>query len=316
MMTAGSAIPETASHMPSAGVVIPTYNRWPLVCRAIDSVLSQTYPRVVCIVVDDHSTDQTAQQISERYGERVQLIVQPENREKSAARNAGIRAADTEYICMLDSDDELTPWSVADRMHLFARDPGFHGVAYGPSYRGEGPVPRNIPAAECPQGDVLAQYIDAPFLDNNGFLLPRDAMLECGMYRDDLTNREDMELLIRLAARLEFRCCGSYIAQVHATAVSARSNYQKYLEQGQKAIEYLQSDPVIAKRLGKRLEKLQFGERLELARAMYKSRRYSEFRAAVRELAADFPVQTLRQGRLWRRWVCSLLSTRRSGGET
>ncbi len=84
-------------------VVIPTFNRAALLSRAIDSVLAQTRPADQIIVVDDGSTDATAE-VLERYGSAIEVIQQP-NRGVSSARNRGIEAAAFPWIALLDSDD-------------------------------------------------------------------------------------------------------------------------------------------------------------------------------------------------------------------
>lgn len=87
-------------------IIIPTYNRAELIQPTLDSVLSQTYEGWECIVVDDGSTDHTAELIRSytEKDERFRYIYQ-ENAERSAARNNGIRNAKGEWICFLDSDD-------------------------------------------------------------------------------------------------------------------------------------------------------------------------------------------------------------------
>ncbi len=83
--------------------VIPTYNRGPLLARAIESVLSQTYAAREVIVIDDGSKDDSAAQVA-KFGSRVRYIRQ-ENAGASEARNHGVQSATTEWIAFLDSDD-------------------------------------------------------------------------------------------------------------------------------------------------------------------------------------------------------------------
>ena len=90
--------------MPKVSVIIPTYNRLPMLKEALDSVLSQDFDDFELIVVDDGSTDGTAEVIK-GYGGRVKLLQYPENRGVSAARNQGILKARGKYIAFLDSDD-------------------------------------------------------------------------------------------------------------------------------------------------------------------------------------------------------------------
>jgi glycosyltransferase involved in cell wall biosynthesis len=88
-------------------VVIPTYNYGRFVTEAVESALTQTYPNVEVIVVDDGSTDDTKERLA-GYGDRIRYIYQ-ENQGLSAARNTGLRAARGRFIALLDSDDAFHP---------------------------------------------------------------------------------------------------------------------------------------------------------------------------------------------------------------
>ena len=93
-------------------VIIPTYNRCSVLPQAIDSVLVQNHPAVEIIVIDDGSSDETAQMLVQKYPNVVYLY--QDNRGPAAARNRGIQAAKGDYIAFLDSDDI---WLV-DKMDL------------------------------------------------------------------------------------------------------------------------------------------------------------------------------------------------------
>lgn len=94
--------------MPLFSIIIPTYNRAHILPRTIASVLAQTYSNWECIIVDDGSTDTTKDFITSYSDTRIKYVYQ-QNAERSAARNNGIRHAQGEYICFLDSDDEYLP---------------------------------------------------------------------------------------------------------------------------------------------------------------------------------------------------------------
>ena len=85
-------------------IIIPTYNRAAFLPKAVESVLAQTYTDWELIIVDDGSTDNTHEVVSQYKDERITYIYQ-ENAERSAARNNGIVHAKGEYVCFLDSDD-------------------------------------------------------------------------------------------------------------------------------------------------------------------------------------------------------------------
>lgn len=87
--------------------IIPTYNRAHLVCRAIDSVLPQLEAGDELIVVDDGSTDNTAEVIA-KYGDRIKYV-RMKNGGCGAARNRGVQEATNPLVTFLDSDDEWMP---------------------------------------------------------------------------------------------------------------------------------------------------------------------------------------------------------------
>ncbi len=290
---------------PTVAVIIPTHNRWPTVARAVASVLAQSYPATECIVVDDGSTDGTSRSVPQQFGDQVQLLALPRNIEKSAARNAGIRAARADYVCMLDSDDELTKHSVEDRLAVFQRDPSFKGVAYGLTCPPDGGPDTRWANSSAPEGDVLLPYVRRPFLHNNGFLLSRQNMEQHGMYDVRLTNREDKELLIRLAARLEFRFCGAFVNRMHFSAGSARMNYHKAAAQGLLMLECLRSDPLVQARLGTAFREVERTEHWEHLRDLYKAGKFGEFRAACGDSWKLFAGCGQMQRQLLRRWIGS-----------
>ena len=89
-------------------VVMPLYNKRPFVDRAVQSVLAQTLDDYELIVVDDGSTDGSADVVTAIADPRIRLISQA-NRGPGAARNVGIQAARGELLAFLDADDEWMP---------------------------------------------------------------------------------------------------------------------------------------------------------------------------------------------------------------
>ena len=91
---------------PLVTVIIPSYNRASTLPRAIDSVLMQQDIAFELIIVDDASTDNSAD-ILKPYLSSVRYIQHNKNQGAAASRNTGITAATTEYIAFLDSDDPI-----------------------------------------------------------------------------------------------------------------------------------------------------------------------------------------------------------------
>jgi glycosyltransferase involved in cell wall biosynthesis len=89
--------------MPLVSVIMPCYNSEAFLAEAIHSVLAQTFQQFELIVIDDGSTDRSAEILAD-HGDRIRVISQA-NQGVSAARNAGIAAAKGDFIAFLDSDD-------------------------------------------------------------------------------------------------------------------------------------------------------------------------------------------------------------------
>jgi glycosyltransferase involved in cell wall biosynthesis len=97
---------------PTISAVIPCFNAGRWLGEALDSVARQTRPPIEVIVVDDASTDGSAE-IARTYGGPVRLVRQDRNRGVSAARNRGIAEARGEWIAFLDADDLWKPAKLA-----------------------------------------------------------------------------------------------------------------------------------------------------------------------------------------------------------
>ncbi len=87
-------------------IIIPTYNRAAFLPKAIESVLSQTYTAWELIIVDDGSTDNTKDVVSQYSDSRIRYIYQ-DNAERSVARNNGIACANGDFVCFMDSDNYM-----------------------------------------------------------------------------------------------------------------------------------------------------------------------------------------------------------------
>jgi len=85
-------------------VVIPLYNKAKEIKNTINSVLNQTYKADEIIVVNDGSTDKSAEIVKENFGNKVKIFNQV-NSGVSAARNRGVKEAKNEHICFIDGDD-------------------------------------------------------------------------------------------------------------------------------------------------------------------------------------------------------------------
>lgn len=112
-----------ATIVPEVSVIIPAYNASPTIAGAIASSLGQTLGDLEIIVIDDASSDDTAERVQAMSASdgRVRLVRLPINRGPAHARNVGIAAAKGEWIAPLDADDYYVPGRLATLVALAHR---------------------------------------------------------------------------------------------------------------------------------------------------------------------------------------------------
>jgi len=107
---------------PLISVILPTFDRADLLPRSISSVLAQTFTDWELIVIDDGSTDNTAEVVVAWQQQSAQIrYARQANQGVGAARNRGVAEARGEYIACLDSDDEYRPTHLETRLELLRR---------------------------------------------------------------------------------------------------------------------------------------------------------------------------------------------------
>jgi glycosyltransferase involved in cell wall biosynthesis len=188
--------------VPLVSIIIPAFNERDWICDAIDSALAQTHPACEIVVVDDGSTDGTADVVRARYGPTVGCIRQP-NSGLPAARNAGLRSAKGEYVQFLDADDLLLPTKVALHVAVLEQDPGC-GVVYSDfaftAGAGEDPVAPSGYGDRHRSGLMLNDLIADNFIVVHSALSRTDIVRDAGGFDERLGACEDYDLWLRLAA--------------------------------------------------------------------------------------------------------------------
>ncbi|MFZ2446294.1 MAG: glycosyltransferase family 2 protein [Syntrophobacteraceae bacterium] len=193
--------------MVSISVVIPTYNRAKCIRFAIDSALNQSYQPKEVIVIDDGSSDDTAS-IIEAYGEKVRYIYQT-NSGVSSARNLGIRNAQSEWIAFLDSDDEWLPTKLELQARHIESNPEIILHATNAHLNDESADEADMFSYIDFHPDLkdISAVLERPFppMIRTGFARPpcvmvrRDALIAAGLFDEQLTIYEDLDLMLRVA---------------------------------------------------------------------------------------------------------------------
>lgn len=187
----------------SVSVVIPTFNRSHILERALRSVLGQTVAaREIIreiIVVDDGSTDDTASLVQAQFPE-IKLIRQ-ENKGVSAARNHGIRCADSEWIAFLDSDDEWLPNKLELQLVAAKRHPDillWHGDEIW-IRKGKRVNPRQKHAKSG--GWIFQLCLPLCCISPSATMIKKSVFEEIGWFNEALPACEDYEFWLRFCAK-------------------------------------------------------------------------------------------------------------------
>ena len=186
---------------PLISIIIPTYNRAHLIGETLDSILVQTYPNWECIVVDDGSTDTTADVMREyiKKDNRFQYHQRPINKIKgpNSCRNYGFEMSNGEYIKWFDSDDVMLPYLLEKQVLSFAKNVEMSvcKLSYF-DFERRVPIKENIISSKNLIEDYLIGnvtfYISGP-LWKRSFLEKQNQLLD-----ESLTNLDDWDFNLRM----------------------------------------------------------------------------------------------------------------------
>jgi glycosyltransferase involved in cell wall biosynthesis len=295
-------------------VVIPAYNRPEMVARAVRSALEQRpRPPAEVIVVDDCSSDDTGAAAS-AVGARV--IRHEVNRGEGAARNTAIRAAQQQWVALLDSDDEFLPG------HLAALWPhrnghvilGSSAIAVGPDPAhdtligrpGWGPEILSSPGKLLRRGNALVA---------TSVMLRKDVAVKVGLFAEDLERAADLDLWLRMLEHGTGYVSSDVTVRYHVHAGQVSGDVLKMCEAHAAVVDAYRDRPWLSRAVGAQSETRLLWDRLR--HEMRRGRR-REGLAGLWQIVRD----------PWKaRWLVDLLAYRlrlgrrrgrytRSGGQT
>lgn len=193
--------------MSLVSAIIVTHNRARLLERAMESVLAQTYADMECIVVSDASTDETDAYCMARQDIRYIRIPKEESRGGNHARNVGILAARGEYVALLDDDDYWLPTKIEKQVALI-EEKGCDLVYCGTHAKrlhADGTIEDEFwPMPEEAQGDLSTYVLSHIVVMTSQVLMRRQAVIDAGLFDEDLHFWQEYELTIRMAQRTPF----------------------------------------------------------------------------------------------------------------
>lgn len=184
--------------------IIATCNRAHYLGEAIDSVLGQTAPPAQVIVVNDGSTDSTAD-VLKRYAGRIEVIEQ-DNGGKSRALNRAMPRVRGAYVWIFDDDDIALPHNVEHHLGVLQAHPpagfvysGFSMIRVRRNGRVEDKGRIRMPAV--PEDELFPRMLEENFMQQQGMLVRTQCYREVGPFDDGLDRGQDYEMNLRLARR-------------------------------------------------------------------------------------------------------------------
>ena len=262
--------------MPLVSVIIPTFNNVELLAETLDSVIEQSFPDFELIVIDDGSTDDTGRMIQRDYPE-VKYVCQA-NRGPAAARNAGVKLAQGEYIAFCDHDDLWTPGHLRILVTAFAAYPQAALVFDNAEYFGVGVEPHKLhlhdaARAALSQSPVSARTLlwDYPIASMSVMMVRKNDFNQLGGLSEQVGALDDLHFYLRVAAHHEVRfvdhlgCKKRVTGQNLSQLINIKETNVGYLE------ELWRNHPEVVRAIGAT------SFRLRLARKYFKLGRYYKY---------------------------------------
>lgn len=178
-------------------IIIPLFNKEKYISKTIESALSQDYPNIEIIVVDDGSTDQSLE-IVQRHKGKIQIHTQV-NQGAPRARNFGFRKSKGDYIQFLDADDILEPKKISSQVGRLTGEQ--FAIATCPWVHDNEALqsPKSIyKDFECSADLLHAIWSSGEFFNPASWLLPRDIVEKAGPWDEELLVDQDGEYFARV----------------------------------------------------------------------------------------------------------------------
>ncbi len=270
---------------PTFNVIMPVYNHVDYVEQAVQSVLAQTRDDWQLCIVDDGSTDGSAQAVDQLAStdERISVIHQP-NAGPAAARNAALARTSAPWLTYIDSDDIWLPDALANYADFIAANPAAKFI-YGYRHRlNEDASITELPGEfqHAPTGP--AELFGRMYLSHLCVCYRRELIDQAGGYNQRLRSCEDYELYLRLALLCPLQPLGkpTGLRRRHATNISRQTGHSRLLQAKilRRFIDHQGgADVVPADLVRRRLAKLYYSA----GRQYFKSRCFAQARRAIHQ---------------------------------
>ncbi len=188
-----------------ASVIIPTWNRRAMVREAVASVLAQRDVACELIVVDDGSTDGTAQELAliattsaAQAGAEMRVLRTGGNRGVAAARNAGVGVARADLIAFLDSDDLWAPAKLKHQVDFMRDSPACQFAQTGEFWERAGRRVNPGRRHQKRSGDIFRESLRTCLISPSAVIMRTELFRVVGGFDETMKAAEDYDLWLRL----------------------------------------------------------------------------------------------------------------------
>jgi glycosyltransferase involved in cell wall biosynthesis len=225
------------SSKPRVSVVVPVFNGASYLSDAISSVLSQTVREIEVIVVDDGSTDTSADVIAgHALRDRRIVEIRQENRGLPAARNAGVQLARADLVAFLDADDVWLPEKLARQLaHLEANSACQACFTYAEEVDNSLRLITPWSALEAKYGlalvrpEHLVEHGNLVVGSGSSVLALTRSVHEVGGFDERMVAAEDLDLWYRLALRAPVQAVPEVLVRIRRSPGQMQSDYSRVL---------------------------------------------------------------------------------------
>ncbi len=199
---------KTLHSTPLVSIIIPTFNRADYLKKAIESAQQQTYPHTEIIVVNDGSTDGTADYLNQCQGI---TFINQENMGNAAARNRGLKIAKGKYIGFLDSDDQWLPEKCEEQVQ-YLEDHFTHAFVYSGTHfiNDQDQIVGQRVLQHNEQTTYQCLFEKNRIISFSVSLIRKSALDDVGWLDEKLLQSTDYDLWLRLAKKYQF----GYISKI------------------------------------------------------------------------------------------------------
>ncbi len=215
--------------MPKVSVVILTFNRAPILRRAIQSVLDQTFQDLELIVIDDCSTDETAQVVKSFSDARIKYFRHEKNKGEAGGRNTGLQKAMGEYIGYLDDDDEWLPEKLELQVASLNQSPFEVGAVHCGRMDVDVETGKVLNVRVYPEsGDLFSRLLKENFLTLSSVLLRTKCFAQVGEFDCSIPYGLDYDMWLRISQKFQFECINQPLIKygIHKNALSKNLGLQ------------------------------------------------------------------------------------------